>query len=426
MLLQKSWYLDDGILAGTEAELMHSFDILESEGKDLCFNVQISKCLLWLPQTIIILDQNIKHADPEGFEVLGAPFGTETHAAKVLSKRVEKTEPLLDRLQKLDHAHAAYDILKIFIGTLKMLCSLRTVKPSPSVIKLLLHFDNAQRDCLETLIKGKLTCSNWKQANLPIKLVGLGLGCSSDQHLAVSNSSVKSVSSTVEALIWMKPTLENEVNANWLEVDRRIQKKIQEQFDQKSLNDLSQAINVREGAWLQSPLAPNAGAWKITAPISALGLHLEVEEFQSCIKYRLGIPIYNAPRTCCYCKNGVIDLYGDHSLTSGGQADFIYCHDRLIDKVFSSCVSANLSTSLEKKNLSSNNQYGPADVFLPSWTQGKPAALDVAVVSALQSTIIEIEADTPSYALTYADDRKLAAHDADCREAGVKFFAAII
>ena len=36
----------------------------------------------------------------------------------------------------------------------------------------------------------------------------------------------------------------------------------------------------------------------------------------------------------------------------------------------------------------------------------------------LQSTII---ANTPGYALTYADDRKLAAHDADCREAGVSF-----
>ena len=62
----------------------------------------------------------------------------------------------------------------------------------------------------------------------------------------------------------MKPTLKNEVNANCLvrlqDVDK-IQKKIQKQFDQKSLKDLlSKAINLQERARLQSLLAPNAGA----------------------------------------------------------------------------------------------------------------------------------------------------------------------
>ena len=143
---------------------------------------------------------------------------------------MEKTEPLLDRLQQLDDPHAAYGKLKICIGTPEMLYSLRTVIPSPSVTKVLLYFDNAQRDCLETLIKGNLTRSNWKQANLPIKLGGLDLRCSSDRHLAAFISSLESVLSTVDALIGMKPTLENEVNANCLvglrEVDRRIQKEI--------------------------------------------------------------------------------------------------------------------------------------------------------------------------------------------------------
>ena len=31
ILLQNTWYLDDGILAGIEAELKHSLDILENE-----------------------------------------------------------------------------------------------------------------------------------------------------------------------------------------------------------------------------------------------------------------------------------------------------------------------------------------------------------------------------------------------------------
>ena len=93
------------------------------------------------------LDQNIKRADPEGFQVLGAPIGTETHHhAKILAKRVEKTEPIQDHLQKIDDPQAAYGILKICIGTPKIRYSLRTDKPSPSVTEVLLHFENAQRD----------------------------------------------------------------------------------------------------------------------------------------------------------------------------------------------------------------------------------------------------------------------------------------
>ena len=70
-----------------------------------------------------------------------------------------------------------------------------------------LHFDNAERDCVETLSKGNVACCNWKQANLHINLGGLGLRCSNDQHLAVFISSVESVSSALEAFFGMKPTL---------------------------------------------------------------------------------------------------------------------------------------------------------------------------------------------------------------------------
>ena len=85
----------------------------------------------------------------------------------------------------------------------------------------------------------------------------------------------------------MKPTLVNEVIANCLvglkDVDMRNQKKIQKKFDQRSLHDrLSQATNLQERAVSQPLHFPNA--WLTTRPISALGLHLEAEEFRSRIK----------------------------------------------------------------------------------------------------------------------------------------------
>ena len=50
MLLQNSWYLDGGFLAGTEAEFLQSLDILESEGKDLGFRVKTSQCFRGHPK----------------------------------------------------------------------------------------------------------------------------------------------------------------------------------------------------------------------------------------------------------------------------------------------------------------------------------------------------------------------------------------
>ena len=86
-------------------------------------------------QTMNSLDQNIKRADSEGFEVLGAPIGTETHNAKILSKRVEKIELLSNRLQQFDDPHAAYGILKICIGTPKLLYSLAKLSQAPQLLK---------------------------------------------------------------------------------------------------------------------------------------------------------------------------------------------------------------------------------------------------------------------------------------------------
>ena len=51
MLLTNFCCLDNGILAGTEAELMHSLDIFESEGKDLGFNVKTSKVCCGCPKS---------------------------------------------------------------------------------------------------------------------------------------------------------------------------------------------------------------------------------------------------------------------------------------------------------------------------------------------------------------------------------------
>ena len=52
----------------------------------------------------------------------------------------------------------------------------------------------------------------------------------------------------------------------------------------------------------------------------------------------------------------------------------------------------------------------PADVFLPTWHGGKPAALDVHIISSLQQSLVHEAAYSPGHALEVGVRRKLTAH----------------
>ena len=63
----------------------------------------------------------------------------------------------------------------------------------------------------------------------------------------------------------------------------------------------------------------------------------------------------------------------------------------------------------------------PADILLPTWHHGRPAALDVHVISPLQDLTIHETAVTPGHALNVGVQRKLTSHLASCRATDVEF-----
>ena len=68
----------------------------------------------------------------------------------------------------------------------------------------------------------------------------------------------------------------------------------------------------------------------------------------------------------------------------------------------------------------------PADVFLPTWERGQPAALDVTVVSTLQNRTVVRAASVSGYALSVARERKMAAHSETCQSVGVSFVPMVV
>ena len=63
----------------------------------------------------------------------------------------------------------------------------------------------------------------------------------------------------------------------------------------------------------------------------------------------------------------------------------------------------------------------PADVFIPNWSAGLDAALDITVINPLQQATVDGAATTPGFSLDFAFDRKMRGADEECARQGVAF-----
>ena len=117
---------------------------------------------------------------------------------------------------------------------------------------------------------------------------------------------------------------------------------------------------------------------------------------------------------CAICnKPDAADSLGDHQIGCGGNGDHIHRHDALRDALFFAAQSAALGPRKETPALIAGSRSRPADIFLPNWCGGRPAALDVTVISPLQHLTLTGAASVRGHALQVAENRKRAAHHAN-------------
>ena len=147
---------------------------------------------------------------------------------------------------------------------------------------------------------------------------------------------------------------------------------------------LSSAPNTRHRALAISSSLPHAGEWLSVLPCPNLGLHFLGPEFQTCLWYCLGIPLTNSGLDCPICLRPS-DPFGDHAVVCGGNGERITRHNDLRGVIYSAAQSAALSPRQEVPSLEPGSVSHPADVFIPAWSLGQPAALDVTVISPFSS-----------------------------------------
>ena len=196
--------------------------------------------------------------------------------------------------------------------------------------------------------------------------------------------------------------------------------KINQLHHQLLLRDLEQGAGQREVARLRCLSNARAGYWLTVCPSPSLGLNLRGPEFTMVLKYRLGAPVYNAEVPCPACGQPS-DIMGDHALGCGSAGERIARHNMMRDVLYQTAAAAMLGPVKEGRFLLPGRDARPADLLIPRWSGGRDAALDVTVVSALQSAMLAGSAATDGYAVTRAFERKVAKAGEACRAEGIDF-----
>ena len=151
----------------------------------------------------------------------------------------------------------------------------------------------------------------------------------------------------------------------------------------------------------------------------------------------------------CPCCDGVLDCHGDHALVCCGGGDRTRRHNLLRNMVFFEASACGLHPELEKSGLLPHrplcgslyengaslcdtiaNPSGrrPADVYIPRWRAGPPAAWDFAVTSGMQLDVLADTIRDPDAALTRHEDHKCSHQGTRnmCQAQGITFIPMVM
>ena len=441
-----AWFHDDGNAVGTLVELRTLVDIVRQIGPAMGFHLNPDKSSVWCPQVLgpgdpDPLQRGIKRVEDSGIKLLGSPVGSSDFTRRFLLAKVEKVRSLTAELHSLQHPQLEFVLLRGCLALPKIMFLLRTTNTT-TFTSTLQDFDTITREGLGRILGGPTSTLGWEQAKLPVGMGGLGLRSAVDHSEAAYACSLTSSKPLIRELLRLtdddllslpqdllsrvskKMGEENEAS------DELIvglgQKRVSSKIDLENKRLLSERVRgegcEREIARLNSVSieGSHSGDWLTVPPSPGLGLRLQPAEFVVALRQRLGHPIFSSAGPCPACGQAS-DALGDHAMNCAWHGERIARHNALRDTIHSTAANAALAPTKEGRFLLPGEGGRPADIFIPHWSAGRDAALDVTVINPLQAAQVHGAAATAGHALGEAHRRKLDKSWEACHRQGIEF-----
>ena len=162
-----------------------------------------------------------------------------------------------------------------------------------------------------------------------------------------------------------------------------------------------------------------------------MGLAWEPEEFIVELQTRLLMPIFGADGYCTAC-DAVMDTKGHHARMCACLGDRVARHNSARNAVYRSAAAAGCCPDLERSGLlpprpddpaGNANLRRPADVYIPTWEGGSPAAFDLAITSPQRIEVVATAARTAgAAAVQYEETKRTFLNTAEiCATQGIQF-----
>ena len=389
------WYLDDGILVGSPHDIAAALNIVESDDPSLGLNLNRSKSLLFIPKDADASYPPLSHEIPitqRGYTLLGSSIGPPLFFEDISLSRVLKvTWPGI--LQDMD-SQMETALLRC-LAFPKVVFTLQ-ICPPPYIHHVSEKFDNLIQESLEAILAVTVPAWSWLKASLPSSRGDHGLRGASLHAPAAFLGSRMQAEPLMEGVLGhplgpsthMQLTLVALISAiscpDWTNPDEADvplhQTPVSLTIDETTECRLLFSVpDTRSRALALSSGLSHVGDLLNIVPSVFLGLHRHDQELSSLNNW-LEVSLHGVSYQCPECSC-MADIYGDNQVACGGNRDHITCHNYLRDVIFVTAQAVVLGPRRKAPCLIHNSSSHPADILLPSWSQGRFAAMDVSIIS---------------------------------------------
>ena len=292
--------------------------------------------------------------------------------------------------------------------------------PSNSCGDSLAEFDRQQRLALDAIMGQTMDDDEWGRASRGVRFAGLGFRECVPHAPGAYWSSMLDCEALVRA-IWPQADIDSAISSQednlgvWC--SREIRDRVREGLTrrQKTLSDAldrytldAECANLRTASHMSAHLRlasqDGAGQWLTAPPNADNGTLLDGELFRVAAKRRIRMRFREAPGACCLCGQA-LDSFSDHALVCPCGGDRTVRHNIVQCTLTNSLRLEGLSPIPEKPGLlpvrpghegnAGRERTGgigtrrPADVWIPSWQNGRGAAVDIAITSGLAGSWLQ-------------------------------------